>query len=183
VPPGQPVVVGVDDTVARHRGPRVIGVGCYRTACRSSRRRANFTWGHRWVVMAVNVRLPLCPRPWALPVLTALSTPKPKPSSQSRVASGNCVTSGPPRARETRSPLSTAGGGRRVGERRGGLAIATSPPTREPGESAKVEATKRYNFRDSHSAARHTAPHRATSPRAGAKRTPPAGHFGTTFKV
>jgi hypothetical protein len=77
VPRDQPVIVDVDDTVARHRGPRVFGVGCYRDACRSSRRRANFTWGHKWVVMAVNVRLPLCVRPWALPVLTALSTPAP----------------------------------------------------------------------------------------------------------
>lgn len=84
VPKDQPVIVDVDDTVARHRGPRVFGVGCYRDACRSSRKQANFTWGHKWVVMAINVRLPRCLRPWALPVLMALSTPKPKPPRTKR---------------------------------------------------------------------------------------------------
>jgi hypothetical protein len=78
VPADQPVIVDVDDTIAQHTGLRVFGTACYRDAVRSSRRRTNFTWGHKWVVMAINVRLPLCVRPWALPVLMALSTPKPK---------------------------------------------------------------------------------------------------------
>ena len=30
VPEGQPVVLAVDDTVARHRGPKVYGRGCHR---------------------------------------------------------------------------------------------------------------------------------------------------------
>lgn len=78
LPKNQPVIVDVDDTVARHKGAHVFGTGCYRDSVRSSRRKVNFTWGHRWVVMAINVKLPLCRRPWALPVLLALSTPDPK---------------------------------------------------------------------------------------------------------
>lgn len=78
VPKGQPVIVDVDDTIAKHSGLRVFGTACYRDAVRSSRRRTNFTWGHKWIVMAINVRLPLCVRPWALPVLLALSTPRPR---------------------------------------------------------------------------------------------------------
>ena len=35
VPEGEPVVLAVDDTVARHRGPKVYGRGCHRDAGRS----------------------------------------------------------------------------------------------------------------------------------------------------
>ena len=72
VPEGQPVVLAVDDTVARHAGPRVYGRGCHRDPTRSSHGITVRCWGHRWVVMAVMVRFPFAPRPWALPVLAAL---------------------------------------------------------------------------------------------------------------
>ncbi len=72
VPEGQPVVLAVDDTVARHRGPKVYGRGCHRDPTRSSHGITVRCWGHRWVVMAVMVRFPFASRPWALPVLAAL---------------------------------------------------------------------------------------------------------------
>jgi len=76
VPPGEPVVCPVDDTAAQHKGPRVYGKGRHRDACRSTRSHTVWLWGHKWVVLAVNVTLPFCPRPWALPVLVALYRPK-----------------------------------------------------------------------------------------------------------
>lgn len=72
VPEGQPVVLAVDDTIARHRGPKVYGRGCHRDPIRSSHGITVRCWGHRWVVMAVMVRFPFASRPWALPVLAAL---------------------------------------------------------------------------------------------------------------
>ena len=72
VPQGRPVVLAVDDTVCRHRGPKVYGRGSHRDAVRSSRAVTVLCWGHRWVVLAVVVRLPFAGRPWALPVLAAL---------------------------------------------------------------------------------------------------------------
>jgi hypothetical protein len=78
VPADQPLVLSVDDTLAGHRGRRVYGKGCHRDGVRSSGQRTVFKWGHRWVVMAVNVTLPLCKRPWALPVLLTLFKPGPK---------------------------------------------------------------------------------------------------------
>jgi hypothetical protein len=72
VPQDHPVVVDVDDTVNRHRGKKVWGKGCHRDAVRSSWGHTTFKWGHRWVILAVNVTLPWCRRPWALPVLVAL---------------------------------------------------------------------------------------------------------------
>ena len=52
------------------------GKGKHRDACRSTRSHTVWPWGHKWVVLAVCVALPFCPRPWALPVLTALYRPK-----------------------------------------------------------------------------------------------------------
>jgi hypothetical protein len=76
VPPGEPAVCPVDDTAAQHKGPRVYGKGRHRDACRSTRSHTTWLWGHKWVVLAVNVTFPFCPRPWALPVLVALYRPK-----------------------------------------------------------------------------------------------------------
>ena len=89
VPRDQAVIVDVDDTIAGHSGRKVYGTGMYRDPLRSSRRTTHFKRGHKWVVMAINVSLPLCLRPWALPVLVALSLPpakKAKPASKSTPA-------------------------------------------------------------------------------------------------
>jgi hypothetical protein len=72
VPAGEPILVDGDDTVAQHRGERVYGKGCHRDAVRSSHSHTVWKWGHKWVVLAINVTLPFCSRPWALPVLAAL---------------------------------------------------------------------------------------------------------------
>ncbi len=78
VPEGQPIVVIADDTVEQHRGDHVFGKGCHRDAVRSSWTRTVFKFGHKWVVLAIAVRLPGCSRVWALPVLAALYVPPPK---------------------------------------------------------------------------------------------------------
>lgn len=90
VPGDQPVIVDVDDTLAGHSGRKVFGKGVYRDPIRSSRRKTHFKWGHKWVVMAVNVTLPFCLRPWALPVLMALSLPpvKKAKSKKKKAAAG-----------------------------------------------------------------------------------------------
>jgi hypothetical protein len=61
-----------DDTVDEHRGDKVYGKGCHRDAVRSSHTYTAWRWGHKWVVLAVLVKLPGCVRPWALPLLVAL---------------------------------------------------------------------------------------------------------------
>jgi hypothetical protein len=71
VPTGTVAVAG-DDTVAEHRGKKVYGKGCHRDAVRSTHADTAYRWGHKWVVLAVLVRLPFATRPWALPVLAAL---------------------------------------------------------------------------------------------------------------
>ncbi len=76
VPPGELVLVPMDDTTAQHRGQCVYGKGCHHDAVRSARRHVVFRWGHRWVVLAISVRFPFPWRRWALPILVALYRPE-----------------------------------------------------------------------------------------------------------
>src|SRR5665213_3436364 len=66
-PPDQPVVIPVDDTTPQHKGK-----GCHHDAVRSTHRHTVWVWGHKWVVLAINIKFPFATRPWALPVLCAL---------------------------------------------------------------------------------------------------------------
>jgi len=70
-PAGVVTLVG-DDTVTEHPGGKVHGKAKHRDAVRSSHSYTAWRWGHKWVVLAVLVRLPFARRPWALPVLVAL---------------------------------------------------------------------------------------------------------------
>ena len=84
VPKGQPVLVAIDDTVTRHAGPKVYARACHRDAARSSQRITAYCWGHKWVVLAVLVDLPLISRRWALPVLCTLYRPRETASAAGR---------------------------------------------------------------------------------------------------
>lgn len=70
-PTGTVTLVG-DDTVTEHPGRKVHGKAKHRDAVRSSHSYTAWRWEHKWVVLAVLVRLPFAKRPWALPVLVAL---------------------------------------------------------------------------------------------------------------
>jgi hypothetical protein len=71
VPTGVIHVAG-DDTVDEHRGKKVFGKGRHRDAVRSSHSYTAFRYGHKWVVLAILVRLPFTTRLWALPILVVL---------------------------------------------------------------------------------------------------------------
>ena len=70
-PTGVLQIVG-DDTVSQHRGERVYGKACHRDAVRSAHGHLVHRWGHKWVVLALRVRVPGTARTWAIPVLIAL---------------------------------------------------------------------------------------------------------------
>jgi hypothetical protein len=76
--PDGPIFLAGDDTVDEHRGKKVYGKGCHRDPVRSTHSYTAFRWGHKWVVVAVLVRLPFARRRWALPVLVALYRPEEK---------------------------------------------------------------------------------------------------------
>ena len=53
-----PIALLVDDTLAHKRGKSVWGLGWFRDACASTRKRMATAPGHNWVVLAVAVCLP-----------------------------------------------------------------------------------------------------------------------------
>ena len=61
-----------DETVTEHPGRKVFGKGRHRDAKRSSHSFVAHLWGHKWIVLAILVKLPGVACPWALPVLVAL---------------------------------------------------------------------------------------------------------------
>jgi hypothetical protein len=71
VPEGTVTLVG-DDTVDGHPGRRVYGKARHRDPVRSTHAYTAWKYGHKWVVLAVLVRIPGAARPWALPVLVDL---------------------------------------------------------------------------------------------------------------
>ncbi len=72
IPDDQPVIVPADDTSTRHTGKRVYGKARHHDACRSTHSHVVWIWGHKWVVLAINVKFGFARRAWALPVLCAL---------------------------------------------------------------------------------------------------------------
>ena len=74
VPEGD-IVVAVDDTLHAKGGKNVFGAGTHHDPLTSTRSRAQFQFGHCWVVLAIVVQLPFDLRPRALPVLFRLNVP------------------------------------------------------------------------------------------------------------
>jgi hypothetical protein len=77
------VELATDDTLVRRFGRHVVGLGLFRDAVASSHAHRVTSPGHKWVTLAVVVRLPFCARPFALPVLSVLCGPS-KPPKRSR---------------------------------------------------------------------------------------------------
>jgi hypothetical protein len=76
IPPDQPVVLLIDDTTPQRKGKHVYGKGRHHDAIRSTHSHTVWVYGHKWVVLAINVKFSFAARPWALPVLCALYRPK-----------------------------------------------------------------------------------------------------------
>ena len=71
--PRRPIMLAIDDTLARKRGLKVYGVGMHHDPLLSTRKTALMNWGHSWVVLSVMVRFPFCSESYfALPILFRL---------------------------------------------------------------------------------------------------------------
>ena len=68
-----PLVFGIDETLERHRGPKIKSLGVYRDAVRSSRQQLVKASGLRWISLMWLGQIPWARRYWALPVLTVLA--------------------------------------------------------------------------------------------------------------
>jgi hypothetical protein len=70
---GDPLVVGVDETLERRQGKRIAAKGIYRDPARSSHSHLVKTSGLRWVCLTLLAEVPWASRVWALPFVCALA--------------------------------------------------------------------------------------------------------------
>jgi hypothetical protein len=73
VPEGEPLVVGIDETLERRQGKRITAKGIYRDPVRSSHSHFVKTSALRWVCVTLLAEVPWAFRIWALPFLSALA--------------------------------------------------------------------------------------------------------------
>ena len=71
VPPFAPILVALDDTLARHTGKHIASAGVHRDPLLSTATKVAYHFGHVWVVLAVVVKAPWG-KAFALPVLARL---------------------------------------------------------------------------------------------------------------
>src|ERR671911_1348882 len=73
VPGGGPLVVGIDETLERRQGKKIVAKGIYRDPVRSSDNHFVKTSALRWVCLTLLAPIPWASRVWALPFLSALA--------------------------------------------------------------------------------------------------------------
>jgi DDE superfamily endonuclease len=73
VPEGDPLVVGIDETLERRYGKKIAAKGVYRDPVRSTNENFVKSSGLRWVCVMLLVEVPWASRVWALPFLCALA--------------------------------------------------------------------------------------------------------------
>ncbi|MBE9079877.1 transposase [Romeria aff. gracilis LEGE 07310] len=71
-----PLVMGIDDTIERRRGPKIAAKGIYRDPVRSSHSHFVKTSGLRWLSVQLLVPIPWAQRTWGLPFFTVLAPSK-----------------------------------------------------------------------------------------------------------
>jgi hypothetical protein len=70
---GDPLVVGIDETLERRYGKKIAARGVYRDPVRSTHENFVKSSGLRWVCVMLLVEVPWASRVWALPFLSALA--------------------------------------------------------------------------------------------------------------
>ena len=73
VPEGEPLVVGIDETLKRRWGKGIAAKGIYRDPVRSTHEHFVKSSGLRWVCVMLLVEIPWASRVWALPLLSVLA--------------------------------------------------------------------------------------------------------------
>jgi hypothetical protein len=73
VPEGDPLVVGIDETLERRWGKKISARGVYRDPVRSTHENFVKSSGLRWVCVMLLVEVPWASRVWALPFLSVLA--------------------------------------------------------------------------------------------------------------
>jgi hypothetical protein len=106
LPAGEPVLVGIDDTLFRRSGPKVHAAGWQHDGSAKGPRANRVGWGNCWVIAGVIVQLPFLDRPVCLPVAFALWRPEDPKSGRGRrgKATSGKATSGADGATAVQGP-------------------------------------------------------------------------------
>ena len=80
--PGE-IIISIDSTVERRKGPKIKSLGIQRDAVRSTKIKKVLVPGLNWLTCAIHIKFPWCNQAWALPFLTILMPPE-KPLSNSK---------------------------------------------------------------------------------------------------
>jgi len=83
VPLGAGLMLIIDDTLERRRGPEIKLKGWCHDPLLAATRKVAVSLGVRWVCLAVLVTVPWCQRPWALPIMVV-----PAPTAKNSQARG-----------------------------------------------------------------------------------------------
>jgi hypothetical protein len=70
VPVGTPLILAIDETLERRRGPKIKYKGWFRDPIRSTANHVSKSLGMRWISLAILVPVPWSQRLWALPFMT-----------------------------------------------------------------------------------------------------------------
>src|SRR5918993_551254 len=81
---GDPLVVGIDETLERRYGKKISARGIYRDPVRSTHENFVKSSGLRWVCVMLLVEVPWASRVWALPFLSALAPSERHAAAQGR---------------------------------------------------------------------------------------------------
>lgn len=81
LPPSMPLLLVIDETLERRRGPQIKYKGWFRDPIRSTMNHVSKSLGIRWICLAILVPVPWSPRLWALPFMT-IPALGPKTSTQ-----------------------------------------------------------------------------------------------------
>lgn len=83
LPLDEEIIINIDSTLERRKGPNIQALGCHRDAARSTKNRKVLSIGLNWLVCAVSVKFSFARTKWSLPFLSILMPPK-KPLSSSK---------------------------------------------------------------------------------------------------
>lgn len=76
ISPNDEMLIAIDSTIERRRGPKIKGLGSMRDPIASTKANKVLTIGLSWLVTAVIIKLPWSSKNWALPFITILMPPK-----------------------------------------------------------------------------------------------------------
>ncbi len=86
-----PIRLAGDDTLAKHFGRKIFGIGIFRDPVRSTEKHTSFTLAHNWVILYVLVKVPFVQNTYlALPVCSRLR-PKQELHAFRKVISKTCI--------------------------------------------------------------------------------------------